>query len=57
MKISRNDSVEEERSHHLRMERRKLLMEKLERTMIDMGVVEDTQGADDAEVSIHCLVP
>ncbi|VDK61754.1 unnamed protein product [Onchocerca ochengi] len=52
MKISRNDSVEEERSHHLRMERRKSLMEKLERTMIDMGVVEDTQGADDAEVIV-----
>ncbi|KAK6109500.1 Fanconi anemia protein FancD2 nuclease family protein [Brugia pahangi] len=31
------------------MERRKSLMEKLERAMIDAAVVEDTQGVDDAE--------
>ncbi|KAM3716199.1 Fanconi anemia group D2 protein [Dirofilaria immitis] len=64
IKTSGNDTIEEERSHHLRMERRKLLMEKLERAMIDLGVVEDTQGADDIEdvvssyfISISEVVP
>uniref|UniRef100_A0A1I8EVR9 Fanconi anemia group D2 protein n=1 Tax=Wuchereria bancrofti TaxID=6293 RepID=A0A1I8EVR9_WUCBA len=49
MKTSRDDSEEEDRSHHLRIERRKSLMEKLERAMIDAAVVEDTEGADDTE--------
>ncbi|KAK6113714.1 Fanconi anemia protein FancD2 nuclease family protein [Brugia pahangi] len=49
MKTSKDGSEEEERSHHLKMERRKSLMEKLERAMIDAAVVEDTQGVDDAE--------
>ncbi|CAG9529984.1 unnamed protein product [Cercopithifilaria johnstoni] len=64
MKTSRDESMEEQRSHHLRMKRRKLLMERLERAMIDVGVVEDTQGVDDAEdvissyfISISEVVP
>ncbi|KAL3986171.1 Fanconi anemia protein FancD2 nuclease family protein [Acanthocheilonema viteae] len=64
MKTSRDDSVEEQKSHLSRMKRRKLLMEKLERAMIDVGVVEDTQGADEAEdvvsgyfISISEIVP
>lgn len=56
IKTLTDDSAEEERSHRLRMERRKSLMEKLERAMIDIGVVEDTQGADDTEVSVDNLV-
>lgn len=52
MKTSRDDSVEEQRSYHLRMKRRKSLMEKFEKAMIDVGVVEDAQEADDAEVQI-----
>lgn len=49
-KASRNDSAEEERSQRIRLERRKILMEKLERAMIDAEVVEDTRGAEDTEV-------
>lgn len=55
MKISRDDSAEEEKLHHLRMKRRKSLMESLERAMINAGVVEDTQGTDDTEVYINNL--
>uniref|UniRef100_A0A1I7VZM5 Fanconi anemia group D2 protein n=1 Tax=Loa loa TaxID=7209 RepID=A0A1I7VZM5_LOALO len=64
MKVSRDDSEEEGRSHHLKIERRKSVMENLERTMIDVGVVEDTRGVDDIEdivssyfISISEIVP
>uniref|UniRef100_A0A0R3RIH2 Methyl methanesulfonate-sensitivity protein 22-like n=1 Tax=Elaeophora elaphi TaxID=1147741 RepID=A0A0R3RIH2_9BILA len=64
MESFKADLVEEEKSYHLRMQRRKSLMEKLERAMIDVGAVEDTQGVDDAEdvvssyfISISEIVP
>uniref|UniRef100_A0A915PTL1 Fanconi anemia group D2 protein n=1 Tax=Setaria digitata TaxID=48799 RepID=A0A915PTL1_9BILA len=49
VKTAKDDLVEEMRSHHLKMERRKSLMEKLERAMINDGAVEDTEGVDDTE--------
>lgn len=50
IKTSGDGSEEEERSHNLKMERRKSLMQNLERAMIKSGDVEDTQGVDDIEV-------
>lgn len=44
--------IEGERSRRARFEKRKCVMEKIERAMIDEGASDDTQGDDDAEVAV-----